>query len=242
MMKNKKSTLNKVIYIVLALSLVLGLVLSAAYGLFDVIRDGRAAATSPDDVVALVNGEEIIRRDYTLQLEQTKASYEMQGIDLRSRESQELLQQLEYFVLEDLINQKLVIQKAREENMQVNQEEIQEEYEETVSLFENEEQLVSQLADMNLTLEDFKTLIEEQLLYYQYLEEYMERVDPKELEVSPEEIETLYSLYSSQYQDMPDYEEVQQELEEELRWQKHDEVVKLLMNKIREDSEIKILL
>ncbi len=242
MLKNNKSTLNKVIYIFLALSLVLGLVLSATYGLFDVIRERGEAATSPDDVVALVNGEEIIRRDYTLQLEQAKASYEMQGVDLRSRESQELLQQLEFIVLEDLIDQKLILQQAREENMQVNQEEVQEEYEETVSLFEDEEEFVSQLAEINLTQEDFMKLIEERLLFYQYLDVFMERVDPEQLEVSQEEMEGLYSLYSSQYEDMPEYEEVQHELEEELKRQKYDEVVRLMVDRIREDSEIKVLL
>lgn len=242
MFKNTKSIWRKGLYIFLALSLVLGLVVSAAFGIFDYLRERGEAAGSPEDVVAMVNGEEIIRQDYSFQLDYMKSMYEMQGIDFGRSDSQDLLRQLEYQALEELINQRLILQVAREKNMEVRQQEVQKEYEEVVSQFDDEEDLLSELEEMNLTRESFMTLIEEQLLFAQYMESYMEKVDPKELEVSEEELETLYSLYSSQVEDMPEYEEVKGQLEEELKDQKYNQVVNLMVQDIRAESDIEILL
>ncbi len=242
MFKNTKSIWKKGLYIFLALSLVLGLVVSAAFGIFDYLRERGEAAGSPEDVVAMVNGEEIIRQDYSFQLDYMKSMYEMQGIDFGRSDSQDLLRQLEYQALEELINQRLILQVAREKNMEVSQQEVQKEYEEVVSQFNDEEDLLSELEEMNLTRESFMTLIEEQLLFAQYMESYMEKVDPKELEVSEEELETLYSLYSSQVEDMPEYEEVKGQLEEELKDQKYNQVVNLMVQDIRAESDIEILL
>jgi len=242
MFKNTKSIWRKGLYIFLALSLVLGLVVSAAFGIFDYLRERGEAAGSPEDVVAMVNGEEIIRQDYSFQLDYMKSMYEMQGIDFGRSDSQDLLRQLEYQALEELINQRLILQVAREKNMEVSQQEVQKEYEEVVSQFNDEEDLLSELEEMNLTRESFMTLIEEQLLFAQYMESYMEKVDPKELEVSEEELETLYSLYSSQVEDMPEYEEVKGQLEEELKDQKYNQVVNLMVQDIRAESDIEILL
>ena len=242
MFKNTKSIWKKGLYIFLALSLVLGLVVSAAFGIFDYLRERGEAAGSPEDVVAMVNGEEIVRQDYSFQLDYMKSMYEMQGIDFGRSDSQDLLRQLEYQALEELINQRLILQVAREKNMEVSQQEVQKEYEEVVSQFDDEEDLLSELEEMNLTRESFMTLIEEQLLFAQYMESYMEKVDPKELEVSEEELETLYSLYSSQVEDMPEYEEVKGQLEEELKDQKYNQVVNLMVQDIRAESDIEILL
>ena len=242
MFKNTKSIWKKGLYIFLALSLVLGLVVSAAFGIFDYLRERGEAAGSPEDVVAMVNGEEIVRQDYSFQLDYMKSMYEMQGIDFGRSDSQDLLRQLEYQALEELINQRLILQVAREKNMEVSQQEVQKEYEEVVSQFDDEEDLLSELEEMNLTRESFMTLIEEQLLFAQYMESYMEKVDPKELEVSEEELETLYSLYSSQVEDMPEYEDVKGQLEEELKDQKYNQVVNLMVQDIRAESDIEILL
>lgn len=242
MNKNTKSVLKKGLYIALALSLVLGLILSATYGIFDFLRERGEAAGSPEDVVAMVNGEEIIRQDYSFQLEQLKSMYEMQGIDFRRNDSQDLLRQLEYQALEELINQRLILQIAREKDIQVSQQEVQDDYEEVVSRFDNEEELISELAEMNLTREGFITMIEEQLLIARYLEDYIKTVDPEELEVSEEDLETFYSLYSSQYEDMPDYEEIKEELKEDLTQQKYDQVVNVMVQEIRAESDIQILL
>lgn len=242
MFKNTKSIWKKGLYIFLALSLVLGLVVSAAFGIFDYLRERGEADGSPEDVVAMVNGEEIIRQDYSFQLDYMKSMHEMQGIDFGRSDSQDLLRQLEYQALEELINQRLILQVAREKNMEVSQQEVQKEYEEVVSQFDDEEDLLSELEEMNLTRESFMTLIEEQLLFAQYMESYMEKVDPKEMEVSEEELETLYSLYSSQVEDMPEYEEVKGQLEEELKDQKYNQVVNLMVQDIRAESDIEILL
>ena len=242
MFKNTKTVWKKVLYIVLALSLVAGLVVSAVYGIFDSIHDRGIAEGSPEDVVALVNGEEVYRKDYSFQLDYMKSLYEMQGVDFRRTDSQDILRQLEVYALEELINQRLIIQQAREENIQVSHQEVEEEYQEVAAQFDDEEDLLSELAEINLTRDGFMSLIQEQLLFQRYMENYLDEVDPEELEVSEEELETMYSLYSSQIEDLPDFEKYKDQLEQELIQQKYDQLVELKLQELRAESDIQILL
>lgn len=242
MFKNTKTVWKKVLYVVLALSLVAGLVVSAVYGIFDSIHDRGAAEGSPEDVVALVNGEEVYRKDYRFQLDYMKSLYEMQGVDLRGPDSRDILRQLEHHALEELINQRLIIQQAREENIQVSSQEVEEEYQGVAAQFDDEEALLSELEEINLTRDSFMSLIQEQLLFQRYMEHYLDEVDPEELEVSEEELETMYSLYSSQIEDLPDFEDYKDQLEQELIQQKYDQLVELKLQELREESDIQILL
>lgn len=194
------------------------------------------------DAVALVNGEEIGREEFEFYMQQVKSIYEMQGVDLGGEEMEELLEGVEQQVLEELINQKLLLQVAEREGFFAAEEEIQTELEQLEQHFGGKEMLLEELEEMGMTAEDLKKDLQHQFMIQEYLDYYVEEVvSEKELEVTEEEIEKLYETYSEQ-QDMPELEEMESHLKEELEQQKMWEAMESLFHQFRDESEIEIFL
>lgn len=245
MAKWKPKTYRKVIVLITALLLVGGMIFSATYGLFDLVagRGSAAPETSGEtgETAAVVNGVEIGRNEFEVLFNRTKNNFLQQGIELDNEEAKELLEQLKTQILRQMINNILLLQQAEKEGITPNEQEIQAQYEMILANFKDEEAFKIQLANANLTLENFKKEIAQSLTVEKYVEHYLEEnVDEKDLVVTEEELRELYEQYSQQMEEPPEYEEMKPELLETLKNQKRQPYLETLVDELYEKGEIEI--
>lgn len=212
----------------LALALLLSLVL--------------AACSPPADAVALVNGEPITRDELDSQMDEMKEFYEMQGIDLDSEEGEEMRAEMEEQLLEDLISQQLVLQAAEAGGFAAEDEEVDAEVQTVKDQFETEEEFTEALAEQDLTEEDFRGQVEEQLVIRAYFEAEMEE---RETEITEEELEERYQDYlegQPEDEEPASFEEMKDQLEQMAEQEQMQKISEELLEELREDAEIEILL
>lgn len=173
-------------------------------------------------VLATVNGEDILFDDAT----QVQQSFMQQGMQITPEDA-----------LEQLINQVVLEQKVKEEGIKVSREEAQ-------ILIE------AQLAQQGATLEDYKeqlTLqgldyaselerIKDQLAIQNYLETILEG---QSFEVSEDEAREFYELYKQQStEDIPSYEELEEQIIATLKGQKQNEYINEFIEELKLEANI----
>jgi foldase protein PrsA len=245
LIKWKNRTYRKVFAIAIVVLLVGGMLLSATYGLVDLIGRGNASPESPGETVAVVNGVEISKGELETLFNHAKNNLLQQGMELDSKEAEELLEQLKKQILQQMINNILLLQKSEEEGITPDEEEVQARYDEILAQYKDEKalNLKEQLSYSNLTIDILKKEIANNLKIEKYIEHYLaENVDEKDLIVTDEELKELYEQYSLQKEDLPEFEEMKPELLETLKEQKRSSQLELLIEKLNEDSEIEIKL
>lgn len=197
-------------------------------------QDGSARS---GDVVARVNGEEVTRGELDARVLQTEQQLQAQGQGAQL-EQEDAREQLEQQALEQLISQKLILQAAAEANITVSDEQVEQQFQQTVSQLGSGDALDQQLAQFGLTQETFRQSIRDQLTVQQYL---AQTVDQSAITVSDEEIQATYDQISAQ-QDVPPLAEVRDQVEAQLRQQKQNTQINELVQNLRADADIEILL
>lgn len=197
--KNTKSSVpRKKGSIKIAIVLLIGLTLSTS--LFGC--DGETGISQGEEVIATVNGEEITKEEFAQAIEQEKIQYQMQGIDLDSEEMASTLKELEQQVLDNyFIIPMLITQQAEKEGITISDEEIEERYQEYVTAFGGEEELLEQMELANMSRSKLDDDIVRELSIQNYLEQYMdkyleensgERIIEEEIEIERAELEAYY--------------------------------------------------
>ncbi|MGM0628961.1 MAG: SurA N-terminal domain-containing protein, partial [Patescibacteria group bacterium] len=202
---NKKSGVNFVLWAIVVLVLV------GAITLFAVIWNGEEGE---GEVLAKVDGEAITKSDIEPTLERMKGQYSAQGIDISEEEGMEDM--LLYQAVQNHVQQKLLLDHAKKEKLEVEDSDIQDEFDQITGDFENQEQLDAALDQAGMTEDEFKEEIRISLLAQLIAED--EGID---LEVSEEDIEERYEQYQAQMgEEAPPLEEVRDQIETELKNQK----------------------
>jgi len=184
--------------ITIAIVFLVGLALSAAL----IGCDGETGISQGEEVIATVNGEEITKEEFAQAIEREKMQYQMQGIDLDSEEMAATLKELEQQVLDNyFIIPMLITQQAEKEGITISDEEIEERYQEYVTAFGGEEELLEQMEVANMTRSKLNDDIVRELSIQNYLEQYMdkyleenpgERIIEEEIEIERAELEAYY--------------------------------------------------
>ncbi len=180
----------------------------------DVIGEGDEDAT-----VATVNGEEITKEELLEMEEQEKQQMAMMGMDPEGAEAEQMMEEMRPEILENLVLMSLLEQKAEEEGITVDEEDVEEYYQQFVEQAGGEEMLEQQLEQAGMTEDELKEDIADQLPTELYLEEYLdEHIDEEELEFTEEELKELYEAQQQQMEqqqqmDMEELEEME-EMEE----------------------------
>ena len=187
-----------------------------------------------EEFVAKVNGEGIEKRLFDVRFAQLTANYETQGIAFADEDTIQLREQ----ILEDMINERLLIQHAKEQGITGQEELMEEEYQLILSQFENEAELKKQLSDNNTSIQDIRTSISEQFMIRELASQQAEQGD---IEISQEEIQQAYDDVVSGGAEVPPLEEVQEQVEEFVRQQKISQLVEVLLEQLRTKSSIEIL-
>jgi hypothetical protein len=196
-------------------------------------------AKDEEKVIATVNGKEIFQSEFDLLLLDTTTTYAQQGMDVESLDD-EMKEQMETQVLDQLINTELLLQQAESEDIKAEEASVNERYDEMKAQFEDEKQFEEALVKNKLTVDSLKERIESELQITTYLENNV-----GEPSVTEDEVSAIYEQYkeamTSQEQEVQKLEDIKVQLEQEVIMQKRQEKISEIIEKLRNDNEVKIL-
>ena len=144
-----------------------------------------------EGVAALVNGEKIMRSEVNEQLLKIKAQHkteeEKKKFDLEEKK-------FRASVIEQLINDVLYAQEAKNLKIVVTDTEVAEEVEETKKRFPNEEEFEQALVDAQFNMDDLKDFIRKNLI--------VKRVNEEAMKTSDDEAESYFVENPDEFEDM----------------------------------------
>jgi peptidyl-prolyl cis-trans isomerase SurA len=174
------------------------------------------AACAPK-TVATVNGERIRKDDFDIRVAAAQVEYENYGIEL----TEETLTAIKDEVLEQLIDELLLTQAAKQAGVAVATAEIDEYYAEMAASYASEAEFLAAAKENGFTQVSLREAISDVLLILNYQKQYIdENVDPASIAVTEAEMRELYASYAETIEDLPPFEEVAELLAQELRDQK----------------------
>ncbi|WP_173916371.1 SurA N-terminal domain-containing protein [Halobacillus sp. Marseille-Q1614] len=215
------------------ISVLAAFILMACGGNESAEDDNKNTEQKESDPVAVVNGEEIPRKEFETQLDGAKKQYEQMGMDVKGKE-----EQLQKSIIDQMVGLELLKQEAKKEGYEVSEDEVDKRYEEFTSQFESEEAQKKAFEESNLTEEKVKDELQQSLVINKYLKENTE-----EVKVSEDEMKKQYDTMSEQQgedQKMPSYEESKDQIKQQLTTQKENEQVKKLIEKLKKDAEVDV--
>lgn len=197
--------------------------------------EGKSSEGKSSEVVATVNGEEILKTDYETELENTKNMYAQQGMNLDELDD-EMKEQVELSVLNQLVNTKLVLQSAKEEGIAVEQSAVDTELEAIKGQFEDDKGFEEALEKNKITEDELKVQVKDQLTITKYLDSSIGKI-----EVTEDEVTVKYDEYkealASQEQEPEDFETMKPQLEQQVMAEKKSEKVNQLIEELRTANE-----
>jgi foldase protein PrsA len=147
---------------------------------------------SKNDAVAVVNGEKILRTDYDKNIELYKKAYEAQfGKDIWAKDignGKTFEEAFRETILENLITERIMLQKAEEMGIKATEEEIQTEIDKYKDFFKSEDEYKESLKENNMTEEYLREEIKTSLVLNEFKEEIMGSIN-----ISEEEAENYFN-------------------------------------------------
>lgn len=203
-------------------------------------QNGASAADvsfSLDETVARVNGEALLGSDLAYQMVQAA---QQAGVQDLSTLDEQTMAQLRQQSLNAIVNTELLVQAAREEGLSVSEEEVEQEYQSIVENVGGQEVAEERFDALGITEEEFRANLADDLIILDYIDT---RGEAAALEVSEEEIQAFYDrIASGQEGEMPPLADVRGQIEEQLQFQKQQEVLSSIIDELRAAANIELLL
>ncbi|WNF35152.1 SurA N-terminal domain-containing protein [Bacillaceae bacterium IKA-2] len=187
-----------------------------------------------EDAAAIVNDEVITLTELDVLVQNQLVMFEQQGMNM-SEQGDDMLDMLQESVLNSLISQKLVNQAAA--SYSVTEDEIDEQITLIKADFETEEQYNEALQANGLTHEILVERIEENIRLDKY---FLENI--AEIDVTEEDLEAMFAKYSEQSEEKLNYEEVKPVLEKAVISEKQEKEKVKLIEELKEQANIKVLI
>ncbi len=143
-------------------------------------------------IAATVNGERIYMEEVDKQLNQLKQQHQI----LQDQQGEQYIKQFQKQILDDLIEQKLVLQEAEKEKIKVTDKEIDDWVKQVKKQFPSEQDFESKLKELNMTLDELKKNRREQILRQKMVEKIT-----KDIKVSDKEVEDYYNKHKEEFKD-----------------------------------------
>lgn len=201
-----------------------------------------AEAPTPDlegvpDVVATVNGDEVTKEEFTTAYEGTFQQMAMQAQVTGQEVDQE---QLKTQTLDNLIGTKLLIQEADNRGIEASEEAITATTDELVATnqFASPEELFTALEEKGITKEEATDQIRQQVRLDALLAEETGDTAPTEEELKAAYEEAKASGAAAQGAEIPPFEEVKPQLEQQVTQQKQSDAALALVEKLRESADV----
>lgn len=191
------------------------------------------------EVVAEVNGEEIAKEDfesvYTGQFQQMAMQAQMTGQEVDQA-------QLKGQVAESLVAQELLVQETESQKLTASEEQTNTALEELAQQngLTSSDELLAALKEQGLSEEEVMKQVETQVKIEQLIAS-----ETGEIKLTDEELQTYYDEAKAQQEEaggeeIPAFEDVKPQIEEELKTQKESEATQALIAKLRENAEVTI--
>lgn len=195
------------------------------------------------DIVAEVNDGEVTKEDfegmYQQQFQQMAMQAQMSGQSMDEIDQDELKEQ----TAEGMVGQELLMQEANDRIDEITDEDKDKTIDDVVEQngMETKDELLEALEEQGLDEDEFMEQIETQVRVDMLLDE-----ESGDMEPSDEEIEEAYEDMKKQQEEadsdeeVPEFDEMKDQLAEQLKGQKQQEVTEELVAKLREDAEVTI--
>ena len=191
------------------------------------------------DIVAEVNGEEITKEEfesaYTGQFQQLAMQAQMAGQEVDQA-------QLKEQIAESLVAQKLLVQETENQEITASEEQVNTELEELAKQngLESSKDFLTALEEQGITEEEVMEQVEAQVKVEQLITSETGEINPTD-----EEVQKLYDEAQAQQEEaggeeLPAFEEVKPQLEEQVRMQKEGEATQALIAQLRESADVTI--
>ncbi|MBM7603676.1 hypothetical protein JOC75_001649 [Metabacillus crassostreae] len=188
-----------------------------------------------DSVVAIVNGQEIKGTEFNDALSLFQSNAMSQGQDVTN---DELAKQLKDSSLDFIVGQTLIMQEVDKKGYTASQEEIDKALEAEKARFKTEEEFETALKESELTVEDLKSQISDNVKITQYLDK-----DVKVEKVTDDEVKKYYdSLVSAngESEETPKFEDVKETLKANLEQQKSQQEISAKIEELRKGADIEL--
>jgi hypothetical protein len=187
-------------------------------------------------VVAVVNDEELTGAEYNAALTSMQGQMQQMGQDPTSKEAAE---NIKTQALEAIVNQALILQKAKEADLKATKAEIDERYATYEEQFGGEKALKKALKAEGMDIKTLKAEIENSILF----EKYQDKVVPPK-EVTEKEIQEYYDQAAAQSkeagQDLPPLQEASEEIKGILEQQQQQELLAAHVEELKTDAKIEL--
>ena len=196
-----------------------------------------------NDVFVRVNGEEILFTEFEDEFERSKNMVAQQyGIDLDSEQGAAMLPQIQQQAIQSLISQNVMLQEAKDQGIEVSDEDVEENIQGLTEQFGGEEGLEEAMEAENLDDESLRAFLRENLMIEKLMSQ---NLDMDSIEVTEEEKEEYYAQleenWEEQEQESTPYEEVEERIAQQLQQQKIQQLQVEYLEELMDDSEIERL-
>lgn len=233
----KKNNANLIWVVLVVVLVVLGALVAYQKGMFGGAPapvDESVGTTDPTAVVATVNGVNVTRGELDEKAEQIRMTLPEGATDPAVNPN------FEAQVLDEIINLQLLISRADERGMSVTDETIETEITALVELFGSQEAFDLQLQAANLTLEDLRANMRNELMIRALVDA---DTNVEEVAVTDEELQAAYDLaFPEGGEDTPSLEQVGEMLRAQLVRQKSEAIINEYINQVRSTASIETFL
>lgn len=199
-------------------------------------KEGGVATIDPASVVAMVNNVQVTRAELDKKVSELKTSFPEGAVDPAEDAAFELQ------VLDEVINLKILLAEVEAQGIVVTDAEIDAELATLVSSMGGEEALQTQLTAVNLTKDELKSNIKNEIAFRTLFEK---NTAMKDIQVSDEEIRAMYDEAVAQVpegQEIPPLSDVSDQARSQLIQQKSGILIQEYISTLREKANIEVLL
>lgn len=227
----KKSRAKKIILIIIILLAIGGV---ASYFMMGNFNNWKKISILGGDSVAVVNGEKITRSEFDSRFNQTKELAKSQGANL---EDEKIVKEIEKTTLDEMINEKILIQDAKKKGLIVSVADVEKAYNEMFARFKTKDDFTKELVAQNFTEQSLRENIVKQLTLIKYVDQ---NIDSKNITVTDKEVSDLYKTLSEKQKNIPKFEQIKAEIENEIKQNKLRAKILDIITKLKADAKIEI--
>lgn len=182
-----------------------------------------------EDVVVKINDAEITGDEYNYTYLQAKFFLSQNGYDPEDAE------QAKEITLDSIIEQELMRQEGEKEGFDVTEEEVEAEF--NLAQEESEDQLLPFLEKHGISEATYKKILSTSMVREQYLDSIITEED-----ITDEEIEEAYEMLKENDSEIPELNDIKDQLKEMLASQNQQEQIKSKIEELVEAAEIEELI
>ncbi|MBT9165089.1 MAG: Chaperone SurA [candidate division WS2 bacterium] len=210
---------KKIKYIIILLIFVSLVLISSSFAIYSFIIDR--------DTYIVIGNQIVSKNEVEEQVVFYKKRFESFGISFQGEEGKSKLEKIKAMVLNKIIEDKLIILKAKELGITIDQKEIDEAINKFIKEFSSREKYLNSLQNLGLTEIGYKKMLTNALLRKKVLEKVVGVIT-----ATPEEVKEYY-FEKNNIQGPPttEFNKWKTELEQKLKMEKEQELIKSLSDK-----------